>query len=449
MEDEAEIRSRPEINKNYRLKKPYIPVQHREPKVQNFDKQLDQRRKNDKHRYIDEMEECTFKPKINDSSKNDIRKVDDLLKWGDEKKMKLVQKRLHKLHNMEEFGFTPEISEVSKLLAERRKKKTQDEPLHERLMKAGEETKKKRAKMLKAEQKKMFKPRLNKKSKQILEKKKEGLTKMDNGKTENLDFFHAIPTESLKKSLASTAKRKKIPKSSQGPRKAKNKKTAVETKRGSKISKKTENTIKKKKDPLPDYMSPYNKKVMTSNVPLTKVLAKSQIHRQNLKKRKDDKNAKRKKNKSLAEHNNMLKKRLGYVPNKGDMTLKEKSNPLDFYTGKKPKNSASKTLSQRKKRAYEYGNKNSKKNMKKMEQKKQKDLKNVMYPDGDIGEKKEDLEVEGETGRKEEEVREGEAGEGMEESPRKMKSVSDLGEHSSGGDEVREGEEDVQTAVAV
>jgi len=321
--------------------------------------------------------------------------------------MKLVQKGLAKQENREEYCFKPKISPVSKALAERRRKKHQDVALHDRLIQQGEDARKRRKKRYKLEQEQMFKPKLSKKSKEILEKKKEGLVRVDNGQTQNLDFFHAIPTDSLKKNLPSRAKLMKLNKNkSRTP--AKKSRTTIKSRTPTKKSRtpakksrtprkknssKYEKTVKKRRDPHPEYMSPYNKKVMSSKVPLNSVLAKSKLHRQHLKMRKDDKNAKRKKDKALKAHNDKVKKRLGYIPNQADLPLKKKSNPLDFYKSKKSKKNGAnrsprKSLVSRQKSQKKYGNDQSQKNSKKFEQSRKRSVKSLIYndqePNGDI-----------------------------------------------------------------
>lgn len=76
---------------------------------------------------------------------------------------------------------------------------------------------------------------------------------------------------------------------------------------------KTSNTPNKKKDRSPEYVSPYNPKVMTSDIPLTSILKKSRIHREKLRKKKRDE----------------------FEGKTDEMPIKIEKDPYKFYKGNK------------------------------------------------------------------------------------------------------------------
>lgn len=197
MEEQSEVTSGPKINKNYKFKdnKPWVPVHEREAKMDDYDSVLQRKRLARPEREDDDDEECTFQPNFVSNNKSRGRSVDDLLRWGDEKRFKLANQRLNKL-NGDDHSFQPAIDKNSKKLAGNREGNVED-----RLLQAGENHAAKKQRNFELNQKRMFRPRINPNSKKILNKMNDELYKKDNGNTENLDFFEAVPVPTWNSSL--------------------------------------------------------------------------------------------------------------------------------------------------------------------------------------------------------------------------------------------------------
>ena len=121
------------------MKKAYIHPEERYNNVEDYDTQLEKQRKyhkNDKD--LEDLEECTFKPKLMSKKKQKGRRnVEDLFQWNREKDQKNMTMRL--LNGVgEKYTFAPEIDPKSQKLAKRKKRRSNVE---NRLIKAGEEKK--------------------------------------------------------------------------------------------------------------------------------------------------------------------------------------------------------------------------------------------------------------------------------------------------------------------
>lgn len=135
----------------------------------------------------EDYDDCSFKPKITKSANEVDRSVDDLLRWGDEKRIKLASRRLSKLQ--EAPSFTPEISRKSKILTKDRKGE-----LYDRLMRCADKKNEKIEEIRREYDRKFFKPQICENSRIIAAGEKPvNLHKIDNGRTENLDFYQAEP----------------------------------------------------------------------------------------------------------------------------------------------------------------------------------------------------------------------------------------------------------------
>lgn len=98
--------------------------------------------------------------------------------------------------------FAPDIDDRSRKLAGRRKGE-----IHDRLIQCGKDRNKKVKNMLKAENERMFAPKISDKSRKLAEGlKDEDLTKLDNGQTNNLDFWEAVPKGAGKLTLKTKPK---------------------------------------------------------------------------------------------------------------------------------------------------------------------------------------------------------------------------------------------------
>ena len=175
----------------YKLKKPRIPVHQRESANKDFDQELGQYRKQNPKEF-NEMDDCTFRPKIN-KKRGGSRSVDDLLNWGERRNHGLIHKRMKSRMKGEEETFSPELNNKSRKMM----KGKRNGPVHDRLMGCGEEARKKRKKKIRDERSRMFSPKMGKRTRQIVAEI-EGhvipdMRKKDNGKTKNIDFYEIVP----------------------------------------------------------------------------------------------------------------------------------------------------------------------------------------------------------------------------------------------------------------
>jgi len=92
LEEQAEMRNVPKINSDFqsKSKRPRIPVHERPIPTTDFDDLLGKQRKIRPSMAEDEEDLCTFQPEL--TAKNGLgrRSVDDLLKWGTDKRFKMI-----------------------------------------------------------------------------------------------------------------------------------------------------------------------------------------------------------------------------------------------------------------------------------------------------------------------------------------------------------------------
>lgn len=304
MEEQSELRNCPKINKDYPIdEENWIPIHERLPKPKDYDNILLKRRQGNPQKDENEDSECTFKPNFVSNNRNKSRSVDDLLKWGDDKLFKIANMRLGKLKGTE-HTYQPNIDKNSKKMAGKRKGAVED-----RLLEAGKNVSAKNDKKRESYQKKMFRPRINLNSKRILNKMNDELFKKDNGQTENLDFYEAvpIPTWNTRLTLGKSKTERGTPDKpifdsrsrfqSKDLKEAKEqekldrrlrmkqsmRKSRKSRRKGSKEGKEGSLTDSKKKavmdsktvEFLDDYISPYNKRMLASGLPLKTILKKS------------------------------------------------------------------------------------------------------------------------------------------------------------------------------
>lgn len=195
------------------------------------------------------MKECTFSPRINRSrSKSGRRNYNDLLNWGQEKRFKQTNARLNSMLGGQ-CSFSPNINQRSRQLAGRR-----SGPIHKRLMNAGEDADEKLETLRQQADKGLYKPSIGWKSRQLAKKVKDiNLIRQDNGQTNNLDFYYAVPGNSSKGTLYRAGP-------SAGP--ADSKCMNRHTERCEAFERKEKSIPGKKVNPNPTYVSPYAKEIM-------------------------------------------------------------------------------------------------------------------------------------------------------------------------------------------
>lgn len=227
-----------------------------------------------------------------------------MLKWGDDKRFKLANQRLSRLnHSDMKNTFTPELDDRSRKLAGKRKGE-----VHDRLIQCGKDTNKKKKDLLKAENKNLFNPKISEKSRKLANGLREDdLIKLDNGQTVNLDFWEAIPTGAGSLTLKSK------------PRQCTNDDQKMMIYRcgaEDEFIKNYDKSPKGKKDPHPDYTSPYTKELLASGIPLKTIINRSKkINNKRAKQYQSGKGGKSKSRGKSGKRNKSLSKSTDFTSN--------------------------------------------------------------------------------------------------------------------------------------
>lgn len=261
---------------DYNLDSDRTPVHLRYYEDKPYDELLQKKRIGDSEKSKD-LKECTFTPRINQrSGRSGVRNVeDDLLAWGHGKQLKQTTARLNSMLDGQ-YSFSPNINPKSRKLVGRR-----NGPVHNRLMEAGTSRDEKIQSKLQQENENMFRPEIGDKSRQLAKRKHDiQLVKLNNGKTQNLDFYYAVPGSPSKNSKKRTYYRDVNSNEVESP----NQNRHIV---GCEGHSKPENHLPGKKvNPNPDYVSPYTKEVMKTDIPLKTVLRKAAKLRESPRKRK-------------------------------------------------------------------------------------------------------------------------------------------------------------------
>ena len=272
LEELNSLREKPEICTGYKLRNPRVPLTERKREEIDFDEKMQIRRQNDPEGFRDPALECTFCPEVNRSSRSQFRSVNNLIEWGDQKKASLALRRIEKQEeNL--FPFAPAIDSKSKKLARQRSGNVEARLLEY----ASSQTE--RLNML---QKKMseslFKPQISEKSRSLVKGKKEEETnKIQNGTFKNVDFWRVEPKHGDKLQLASADKSSK---NSKSLTKRKQSMTGKENKSPGKVSVSPGGI--KTKDPIPNYLSPYHKGLVKTDIPLKTLIERTNEVNQNI-----------------------------------------------------------------------------------------------------------------------------------------------------------------------
>lgn len=327
MDEQNKCTELPKISA-FKSKRKRIPVHKRKVEHKDYDEVLEKQRALRPVKVTDEEEQFTFEPDISLTKTKENRTVDDLLKWGTEKRFKLANQRLKKYEGFN-YSFKPEIDKKSKKLAKKRKG---DGRIEDRLIEAGKSAKMKREDLFYKQTKNLFKPDININSKKIL-KDKELLVKQPNGVFGKVDFFEAVARSEFDEGSLSPQKQNKSKKKKKrkkkrttsksgsrkpleelavfnfedirlikAPSKKKKKKRRSDSKEGRRLefpspdSKKSArarskerieimekadllniiNTTKNRNEEmLPTYVSPYNKVMLASGLPLKTIIKKT------------------------------------------------------------------------------------------------------------------------------------------------------------------------------
>lgn len=289
LEEMSHLKDRPTIGK-YKISSPRTPIHLRDNKGKNFDEQLTDIRNADPNRYKDLMKECTFSPRIN-RSRSGRRSFNDLLEWGQEKRFKQTHVRLNAMMD-KQHSYSPKINPRSRKLAGNRRG-----PIHRRLMQAGTNRDEKINILRKSENDLMFRPAIGDRSRKLAKKAKEiRLVKFGNGKTQNLDFYYAVPENSSKGTLI-----KRAP-GGEDLIDIRNLNRHIER---CETYQKPQSTLPgKKSNPYPGYVSPYSKEIMTSDIPLKTILNKAAKLRESPRKKRKQQRISRARSRSRSRSTN-------------------------------------------------------------------------------------------------------------------------------------------------
>lgn len=315
----VEVRSRPDINKSYQMKREYIPITERKQRASDYDEYLQKRREANPKSH-EEVENCTFHPQISDKRQKKVstnESVDRLLEWGKNKEDKRAKKMFENANQEKIYSYQPHLSSKSRKMTANRGK---NGPAYERLNQMSKNKDDWILDQRKREQKGLFKPTICEKSRKMRKKKNDNLVKIENGQTESVAYYTAVPKGKLAKVPEASSKSK-----SRTRKKGKKGQRAKSPKDKLKFRPKKSRTPTKKKDRAPDYMSPYNPTVMSSDIPLTKILAKSKNHRKNLKNKKRNQRMQPNKSKSKSKSRAKPKRTRTGIP------IKSQKDPLKFY----------------------------------------------------------------------------------------------------------------------
>lgn len=240
----------------------------------------------------------------------------------------MENRRIHD-YLRENGKFAPEINERSRKLTRRRHR---GEDIFNSLYKRAKTTEKKKRKIAKEELSKLFNPVISARSREIIgDIQAEELIKYDNGRTENLDFYEALPLNAGEATLKKSPNFNRMNKGKPG---------CIEGKKYHDITCEKFNKKKKlipgeKKNLNPEYLSPYSKEI----------LAKEKIPLKTIVKDVKDYN-RRNKEKS---RNKVLKRSLSHSKSKANLLediplLKGKSNKDKFRKKNKNKKSYADTV---------------------------------------------------------------------------------------------------------
>ena len=247
MSEAAELKEKPDINKNYKLKKKYVHPSRRKLKRKDDDLEFDD---NDTlslygEEEEEEEEESGFvspeEPRRTLKEQQD--QVNHMMRWQSDKEYKIASQRLAILNQGETHTYKPQILEKSKELAQRSNSK---KPIHERLLEAGKAKNKKLQKIVKNENSRYFKPRINDNSRRINRNKS---MKPKKNKITNLEFWDAYENSK------NNPKRRDLSMPRQYSKLGREGKLE-DLRSGYKDHR---NIPGRKKDPIPWYKSPYSK----------------------------------------------------------------------------------------------------------------------------------------------------------------------------------------------
>ena len=88
----SEMQDKPKITSHPIHDEPKVLIHLRKKEPKQFDQELEDKRRQNPNREVDEYGECTFKPNLNSNRGNGGRErsIDDLLQWNNDRRFKLA-----------------------------------------------------------------------------------------------------------------------------------------------------------------------------------------------------------------------------------------------------------------------------------------------------------------------------------------------------------------------
>lgn len=287
------MQDRPLIN-HYTFTKERLPIHERRPEAENFDLTMDQLRKQKQSQMKPEDSKSQEKQLQKSTNKTQggfevgRRSIDDLLQWGDDRRFKLANQRLKKFEGAS-FSFQPEIDQKSQRIVS----EISRVPVENRLLVAGQKKEERIKELYNKLQGDLFKPDINLNSKQILKnRKQEDLVARDIGKTKNVNYFEALPRCALEKQNDGLYSARKTPQKKSHSRsrytsplkdrnsskrhkersKSATKYLTLQEQQDLSIQRFNQESLKKNTKIIPNYVSPYNRDMLDSGIPLKQII---------------------------------------------------------------------------------------------------------------------------------------------------------------------------------
>lgn len=274
----SEVQDRPQITSHPSHNKKRAPIHLRKTPSKSIDQEMSDRRRNNPPPDPHPFEECTFQPDLSKSNSTNKhlgeRSIDDLFQWNQKKNSKLKLKQMERGDLGGSLTFTPQVNPKSKQLTRDRRGSIED-----RLYEKSKQREEKLAKLKSDLEKGWFKPTINEESRRLIKEKGQEYRKKENGKSENIDFWKQIPKGGKKQAKLFDASQ-----SAQAKQWLENrtKHNALQGNRhitGCESNNPSQNKIEKRvngknrnrsksKEVVENYVSPYNKNMLASGLPL-------------------------------------------------------------------------------------------------------------------------------------------------------------------------------------
>lgn len=273
-----EVQDRPKITSHPLHDQPSVPIHLRKTPQKTYDESISKYRENNPSPTPDPFNECTFKPELSKTAGKlkQGRNVDDLLQWNEDKRFKLENQRLNHDHLNEDFTFQPKIDKKSEQMLKDRKGSVDNRLFNKSKLKQD-----KLAQLKQDVEKGWFQPQINQESIRLLKEKGQDYVKQDNGKTQNIDFWETVVRGSKKSENLLGIKDSESAKKWLEGRKQSKELTGNRHITGCEenFRDRSDNFVhrgrSKSKEIVQEYISPYNKSMLGSGLPLKTLISGS------------------------------------------------------------------------------------------------------------------------------------------------------------------------------